>query len=191
MLAHQLEHARHASGLASRGGQRGAVAGLARKQARNRHFSAMRRVECLEHQRHGVGTGLDAEPLCRFAGAGSLVAKRFQEPQHAVGACGNAEQHRTDDAIAQFLREVVENLVARRLDILEQLLHQLVVVIGQRLQHGEARFFLAVEVFTLELDDLRRRVLLVDIGALEREVDEPGNDVAVPDRNLAEQQRRA
>ncbi len=34
-------------------------------------------------------------------------------------------------------------------------------------------------------------MLLVDIGALEREVDEPGNDVAVPDRNLAEEQRRA
>jgi hypothetical protein len=83
------------------------------------------------------------------------------------------------------------NSFERRLDILEQLLHQLVVVIGQRLQHGEARFFLAVEVFTLELDDLRRRVLLVDVGALEREVDEPGNDIAVPDRNLAEQQRRA
>ena len=76
-------------------------------------------------------------------------------------------------------------------NILEQLLHQLIIVIGQRLQHGEARFFLAIEIFTLELDDLRRRMLFVDIGALEREIDEAGNDVAVPDRNLAEQQRRA
>ena len=148
-------------------------------------------VERLEHQRHGIGAGLDAEPLRRFADARRLVAQRFQEPQHAIRARGDAEQHRTNDAVAQFLREIVEHLVARRLDILEQLLHQLIIVIGQRLQHGEARFFLAIEIFTLELDDLRRRMLFVDIGALEREIDEAGNDVAVPDRNLAEQQRRA
>ena len=34
-------------------------------------------------------------------------------------------------------------------------------------------------------------MLLVDIGALEREIDEAGDDVAVPDRNLAQQQRHA
>jgi hypothetical protein len=34
-------------------------------------------------------------------------------------------------------------------------------------------------------------VLLVDIGALEREIDEAGDDLAVPDRNLAQQQRHA
>ena len=96
-----------------------------------------------------------------------------------------------DQALAQFLGEIVEHLVARRLDVLEQLLHQLVVVIGQRLQHGEARFLLAVEVVALELDDLGRRVLLVDKGALEREIDEAGDDVAVPDRNLPQHQRHA
>ena len=34
-------------------------------------------------------------------------------------------------------------------------------------------------------------MLLVNIGALEREIDEAGDDVAVPDRNLPQQQRHA
>ena len=44
-------------------------------------------------------------------------------------------KHRTDETVAQFLGQIVEDLVARRLHVLEQLLHQLVVVVGQRLQH--------------------------------------------------------
>src|SRR5450759_85126 len=62
---------------------------------------------------------------------------------------------------------------------------------GQSPQHADARFLLAVEDVARELDDLRRRVLLVDIGALEREIDEAGEDVAVPDRDLTQQQRHA
>jgi len=38
----------------------------------------------------------------------------------------------------------VEHLVARRRNVFEQLLHQFVVVIGQRFEHGEARFLAAI-----------------------------------------------
>jgi len=48
----------------------------------------------------------------------------------------------------------------------------MVVVIGQRLQHGEARFLLAVLVLAGQLDDLGSGVFLVDKGALKREIDE-------------------
>ena len=48
-------------------------------------------------------------------------------------------KHRHDLAGAQLGREIGENLVARRLDVLQQLLHQRVVVVGEPLQHGEAR----------------------------------------------------
>ena len=74
---------------------------------------------------------------------------------------------------------------------LEQLLHQLVVMIGERLQHGEARFLVAVGIVAVERHDLGRRMLLVDMGALEREVDEADDDVVRPDRNLAQHQRHA
>ena len=74
------------------------------------------------------------------------MAQRLQKPQHAVRAGGATEQHRADDTVAQLLGEIVEHLVARRLDVLEQLLHERIVVVGERLQHREARFLLAVEV---------------------------------------------
>ncbi len=97
----------------------------------------------------------------------------------------------TDQAFAQFLGQIVEDLVARRRNVLEQLLHQLVVVVGQRLQHGEARGLLAVEGIAFERHHLRRRVLLVDEGALEREIDETGDDLAREGRYLPQQQLAA
>src|SRR4029079_7426564 len=74
---------------------------------------------------------------------------------------------------------------------LQQLLHQLVVVVGQGLQHGEARGLLEVERITFERNDLRGRVLLVDERTFEREVDEPCDDVARKRRNLPQQQLAA
>ncbi len=148
-------------------------------------------VEGLEHQRQRIVADLGAEPRNGLGHAGRFMAQRLEQAQHAVRAGGDAEQHRDDQTLAQFLGEIVEHLVARRLDVLEQLLHQLVVVIGERLQHGEARFLLALGVFALQLDHLGRRVLLVDMRALEREIDKAGDEVAVPNRNLAQQQRHA
>src|SRR5262249_25699954 len=77
------------------------------------------------------------------------------------------------------------------LNVFEQLLHQLVVVVGQRLQHGEPRRLLAVERIAFERNDFRRRMLLVDEGAFEREVDEAGNDVAGKSRYLSQHQLAA
>ena len=155
MLAHDLEYGRHAAGLAFGRIESGAVAGMSRQQAGDRHLAAVGGVEGLEHQRQRVVAGLDAEARDGLGHAGRFMAQRLEQAQHAVRAGGDAEQHRDDQTIAQFLGEIVEYLVARRLDVLEQLLHQLVVVIGQRLQHGEARFLLAIEILALELDDLR------------------------------------
>ncbi len=123
--------------------------------------------------------------------ARGLVPQRLQQPQHAVGARGGAEQHRTDQPFAQLLGEIVEHLVARRGDILEQLLHQLVVMVGQCLQHGEARGLFAREHLVIERDDLGRRVFLVDEGALQREIDEAVDALAGEGRQLAQQQLAA
>ena len=191
MLAHQLENTRYAPAVACRRHQGRAVAGLAGEQPHDRHLAAVRRVERLEHERRRVVARFDAQTLRRFGRAGRFMPECLEQAQDAVAARGDTEKNRADDAFAQFLREIVEHLVARRLDILEQLLHQLVVVVGKRLEHLEARFFLAVEVFVLQLDDFGRRVFFVDKGALEREIDKPGDDVAVPDRNLPQQQRHA
>ncbi len=142
----------------------------------------------MSHQRHRVVARLHTDPRRRFRHCRRLVAQRLEQTQHAVRARRGAEQHRADDAFAQFLGQVVKYLVARRLHVLEQLLHQLVVVIGKRLEHRVARFLLTVAVLAGKLDDLGRGVLFVDIGAFEREIDETGDDVVSPDRNLPQQQ---
>ena len=79
--------------------------------------------------------------------------------------------------VPQFLGEVVEHFVAWRRDVFQQLLHQLVIVVGERLQHGEARFLLAAQIVAVERDDCRGSVFLVDEGPFEREIDEAGDDV--------------
>ena len=77
------------------------------------------------------------------------------------------------------------------LDVLEQLLHQPVVVVGERLEHGEAGLDLAGASSSSMSIDLARGVLAIDEGALEREVDEAGDDAALPDRDVAQHQRHA
>ena len=121
--------------------------------------------------------------------AGRFVAQRLHQAQHAVLAQGGAEQHRTDHPFAQFAGEVVEHRVARRRNVLEQLLHQRVVVIGELFQHREAGFLLAVEIAALQRHDFGGLVFAVDEGAFQREVDETGDQIAVPDRNLPQYQR--
>ena len=102
---------------------------------------------------------------------------------------GRTDQHRHDQPFRQFAAQIVAHFVARRLDVGEQFLHQVLVVIGELLEHLEARFLLAFLHSPFELDQLGWLVLAIDKGALEREIDEAGDDAVLPDRNLAQQQR--
>ncbi len=130
----------------------------------------------------------DAEPLGGLDDARRFVAQRLHQPQDAVRPHRRAHQHRAHQAFAQFAREIVEHLVARRLDVLEQLLHQLVVVVGERLQHREARRLFPIRGGAFERHYFGWRVLLVDKGAFQREVDEPGDDVAGEGGDLPQDQ---
>ena len=117
------------------------------------------------------------------------MAQRLHQAQHAVLARGRAEQHRADQALAQFAGEIVEDRVARRRNVLEQLLHQCVVVIGELFQHREPGFLLAVEIATLQRHDFGSLVFAIDEGAFQRQIDEARDQLAVPDRNLPQHQR--
>lgn len=64
-------------------------------------------------------------------------------------------------------------------------------MIGELLEHREPRFLLTVEIAAFEVDHFGRFVLPIDEGALQREIDIAGDQVAVPDRNLAQHQRDA
>jgi hypothetical protein len=117
------------------------------------------------------------------------VPQRLHQTQHAVLAHRGAEQHRTNQPLAQFAGEVVEHCVARRRNVLEQLLHQRVVMIGELFQHRKAGLLLAVEIAAFEGHDFRGLVLAVDEGAFQRQIDETRDQIAVPDRNLPQHQR--
>ena len=127
---------------------------------------------------------LHAEAFCGLGNARRFVAQRLKQPQNPVGARRGPHQHRTHQSFAQFPGEIVKNLVARRLDVFEQLLHQLVVVVGERLQHGEARGLFAIGQLAFQRHDLRCGVFLVDKGAFEREIDKAGDQIAGESRDL-------
>ena len=105
----------------------------------------------------GGPSGGHAEPVARRGHGRRFVAQRLQQAGDAVAPVGRAEQHRHRMALAQFLAQIVEHLVARRLDLLDQLFHQRVVVIGQAFQHREARFAFRREFIGGNGDDFARR----------------------------------
>jgi hypothetical protein len=169
-----------------------AIVETAAQHPRQRQLAAMLQMHGLEYIGQRVLSGIgSAEALRGLGNTGRFMAQRLHQPEHAVLARRGAEQHRADQAFAQFAGEIVEHRIARRLDVLEQLLHQRIVVIGQFLQHREPRFLLAVEVATFQFDDFGSLVLAVDEGALQCQIDETGDQVAVPDRNLPEHQWHA
>ena len=64
-------------------------------------------------------------------------------------------------------------------------------MIGELFQHREPRFLLAVEIAAFERDHFGRLVLAIDKSALQREIDEAFDQIAVPDRDLPQHQRHA
>ena len=77
------------------------------------------------------------------------------------------------------------------MNVLEQLLHQRVVVIGELFQHREPGFLLAVEIAAFQRHDFGSLVFAIDEGAFQRQIDEARDQLAVPDRNLPQHQRDA
>ena len=171
--------------------QRRAIIEMAGEQTRQRQLAAVLQVHGLEHVGERILALRHAETLGGGNDAGRFMPQRLQQPQHAVFARRRAEQHRADQPLAQFAGEIVEHRVARRLDVLEQLLHQRVVMVGEFFQHREARFLLAVEIAAFERDDLGCLVLAIDKGTLQRKIDETLDQFALPDRNLPQHQRDA
>ena len=142
-------------------------------------------VEGLEHLRNRAGPSLEAEPSDRLGHAGNFMAQRLQQPTDAVAMLGRAEEHGRDQALRQFARQVLEDNIARRLHLRQQLFHQCVVVVRKLLQHGEALALLDAGDVGRHVDDLAFGMFLVDEGTLQREIDEPRHDGALHDRQLA------
>jgi hypothetical protein len=99
------------------------------------------------------------------------MANCLQKAQHAVPLLGGADQDRHGKTVTQVGRQVVEYLVAGRFLVLKQLLHQMIVVIGERLQHGEPGLDFPRLLVVRDLGDFAICKVAPDIGALQREID--------------------
>ena len=189
--SHQREQAGDTGVLALAAIDRGAVGNRPGKNPRKRQLAAMSGMEGLEDLQDGAAICIgEAKPLRGSRNIRGLVAQRLHQPQYAVAVLGRTEQDRRDQPFRQLTRQVVENTVARRLDIRKQLLHQCVIVIGEFLEHREASFLLAVEQVGRHVDDFARPVLAIDEGPFEGEIDKAPHDVILPDWDLAQKQRR-
>ena len=120
-------------------------------------------------------------------GEGRLVPERFQQPRHAVAMLGAAQEDGADLAISQINAEIVEHAVARQLHVAENGLQKLIIIVGELFQHREAGFGQFGQ-FGGEVDHFAWRMLAVDKGALEGQIDKAGGDAILPDRDLPEHQ---
>ena len=90
---------------------------------------------------HDVGCRFgapEAQPLGCLLRERRLMAKGFQQPVDAMAFLGRAEEDGDDLALLELGDEILENLIAGRGDITQKLLHQLVIIVGELLEHGKA-----------------------------------------------------
>ena len=142
LLAEQGENARDAL-VVGAAIDRGAVGEGAGQHAGKRQLAAMGGVKRLEDvgARRRVS---DPEALSCGSDKRGFMPQRLEQAQNAVAVLGRAEQNGADQPVAKLGGKIVEHLVARRRHVLEQLLHQLVVIVGELLQHREPRLLLAL-----------------------------------------------
>ena len=125
---------------AARADHRVALLEGAAQDARERELAAVGGVQRLHHlgeRRARLRRRRGARASRRAPGASWRSA--FSSRVTPLPRSAEPNSTGTTWPLAQFAGEVVEDAVARRLDLGDQLLHQLVVVVGEALQHGEAR----------------------------------------------------
>ena len=79
---------------------------------------------------------------------------RLEQPADAPGADRRAEQDRHAEIVAGLAGEVLEHFLAARRFVHQQLLEQLVVMVGELFEHVGARLGLAVLEVGRDIDPL-------------------------------------
>ncbi len=172
-----------------------ALAELAGENPGQRQLAGMGHVIGLEDLGDVVGLVRNqAETRRRGFRPRHLVAQRFQQAAHAMVAISRAEEDRHDQIAGQILGQLLIDLVLRGDRILEQLLQQLVVEIGEGFQHPAARFLLAGRGLFRHLDQVRSLAGLVVVGAFAHQIDIAGHRLGArfsgrAQRHLAQHQR--
>ena len=131
------------------------------------------------------------EPMAARYGTniGHFMAQCLQQAADAIVAFRRSHQRRNEMAIAQFPGQFGEDGITFRLHIAQQIFHQMLIEIRELLQHLKACILFTVAHIAGQLQHLAWRVRAIDKGALQREIDIAGDDIAIPDGNLAQQKR--
>ena len=106
---------------------------------------------------------------------------------HAHVMLGHAHEDRDHLVGPQRLAQVGQDLLLRRLLVLEQLFHQLVVEIGQRLEHLATRTLLALPVLLRQRNTVGSGRLAVGVRLLGDQIDVADQSLALADRELVRQ----
>jgi hypothetical protein len=173
-------------GLPSGAGQFGAFGQRAAEHAREREPADRAAVRDLEHFGHGARA---IEPLRGRFGRGRVVAQRLEQPAHAESVERRTEEDRHDQPVGGLALDVAEHRLQVGNLVGQQLLEQVVVVVGEVLEHAEVRRALGRLQVVRDRHLLGRLAGAVLVGAVEREVDEPGDVFAAGDRDLPRDQR--
>ena len=147
---------------------------LAAPDARQRQLAGMGQVIGLDHLRHAARRTRRCRAAPRGVRPRRLVAQRLPQPAHAVILQSGAEKHRHDQVAAPILPQLPVDLVLRGLHILEQLLQQLVVEIGELFDQPGARLALLAQKPVGQLDQVGGLAGLVFIGPLADQIDIAG-----------------
>ncbi len=149
----------------------------------------MRQVIGLQHLHERRAVRLEAQRLAMGRGLRRLAHQRLEQPTRAHVPLGHAHQHGHDLVGAQRLPEVGDDRVGGGLAVLEQGLHQVVVEVGQRLQHLGAGGLLALAILLGQRDGVGGPARLVGVGLLGHEVDVADEPVAAADGVLVRHDR--
>ena len=122
---------------------------------------------------------------------GRFVPQRFQQPPNAKAVQGRAEEHRHDQTAVEVGNEVGEHRIAAWIEVREQLLHQVIVEVGQLLEHVEARVGLLRRQIAHQVYLLRGLARPIDEGPFQGEVYETSDLILLDQWDLARHQRRS
>jgi hypothetical protein len=147
----------------------------------------MRGVHGFEHLPGGLGV-FQLQPFGRTLDKRRFVPQGLEQPQDAVAVLGRAKQHGHDQALLHLLDQIAEYLFTRRLHVGQQLLHQLVIIVGELFEHFKACFALAFFHAGGNFDHLGIGLRPVHKGSFQRQIDKAGGDAVLPDRDLPQHQ---
>ena len=121
-----------------------------------------------------------------FRGVGHVVPQRLPQALDAVVVLRGAEQHADHGAARLAVVQRPVDLGGLERHVLQHLLQQRVVVVGQHLQQRAARLGLPLPRLLGRGDALGGRAAAVAVGAPAHHVDIAGDPLAVADRHLAQ-----